>query len=832
MGSKVVVTYKRKRLFSRNDRSPINLHSNKPSEISDRRTSDNFDNHVDSVAQDALQNKDTELEKDADKLAFIRQKDSSVSNQTQESIQEQKTWPRVKQITYNLNVPLEESSGERCQIDSTGQCNTEEKSATTQSNSLFVNSGPEYGDKGKNTYPTEHKCNERNSILPARDALSGTESVVLISLKTCDGTSYSRQMDTSLEERDKLDKDQDSSFCNDNLVTKRKLKSTLITFCRRPKRNKDNAATDIASDRTDTCGFGPPVAASCSVDLKNEKRYRLTGHDPSDGLTVPRKNIGKTSSRGKRNLQRILILHVLFLPEQLRCTFWAMHVDNPLHSPHGLAKDGPTTSTQVFQNSHEDVVSWLEEKVCTSVEDDRRVHLRLQDLSIEDVNSIRMPSNISEKRGSLASLDLSISPPVSRDIDCNVPLNSGSVENPLRGTLEALYDSRGSTSEINNNMPTSEVQCTGNAYPVTVGAVRDKGKVIVESRPVENNCIQLFPENRSDETLQLANDPGNQARFLHWGINSSRIHNSSLPLGQIGNSHPACFSSLYDWPKTQPREPPLPGFLLPTSNGANSISRHLMMLDSILTRARGKLGFATTWSEEELDCLWIGVRRHGVNNWDAIITDPRLQFSPWKTGRDLAERWQDERYQLFHGRPISQVKCMARPDLYPGHTTSVQLSLGVHQNPLHECGARKRSPIVHCTDFARNRQFQKPINYLPRSNLGLVKPSEGSGFAKGNLPHWLREAVETPLRSPGPARNVGSSVCVPNYDFSANSQKPWVSTKNTPVQRKAETHANASLVIKSEPHDREANKKRDDLININSDASSEETISDDHSIRP
>ncbi|KAL6539690.1 hypothetical protein OROHE_011461 [Orobanche hederae] len=553
-------------------------------------------------------------------------------------------------------------------------------------------------------------------------------------------------------------------------------------------------------------------------------------HDPSDGLTVPRKNIGKTSFREKRNLQRILILHVLFLPEQLQCT--AMHVDNPLHSPNGPAKDVPTSSTQVFQNSHEDEISLLEEKVCTGVEDDRRVHLSPQDLSIEDVNSIRMPSNISEKRGSLASLDLSISPPVSRDIDCNVPLNSGSDENPLRGTLEALYDSRGSTSEINSNMPTSEVQCTGNAYSVTIGAVRDKGKVIMESRPVENNCIQLFPENRSDETLQLANDPGNQARFLPPSLHSSRIHNSSLPSGQMVNSRPACYSSLYDWPHTQSREPPLPGFLPTPSNQANSISRHLMMLDSVLTRARGKLGFATTWSEEELDCLWIGVRRHGVNNWDAIITDPRLQFSPWKTGRDLAERWQDERYQLFHGRPVPQVKCTGRPDIYPGHTTSVQLSLGVRHNPLHEGGARKRPPAVHCTDFARNRQFQKPFNYSPRPNLGLVKPPEGSGFAKGNLPHWLREAVETPLLPPGPARNVGSSVCAHNSDFSGNSRKPWVTTKNAPVQWKAETYANASLVIKSEPHDREANNKRDDLININSDASSEETISDDHSIRP
>lgn len=61
MGSKVVVTYKRKRLFSRSGHSHIHLHSNKPSEISKSKTSADFNKHERPVEEYMLQNKDSEL---------------------------------------------------------------------------------------------------------------------------------------------------------------------------------------------------------------------------------------------------------------------------------------------------------------------------------------------------------------------------------------------------------------------------------------------------------------------------------------------------------------------------------------------------------------------------------------------------------------------------------------------------------------------------------------------------------------------------------------------------------------------------------------------------
>ncbi|PUZ78241.1 hypothetical protein GQ55_1G437500 [Panicum hallii var. hallii] len=53
------------------------------------------------------------------------------------------------------------------------------------------------------------------------------------------------------------------------------------------------------------------------------------------------------------------------------------------------------------------------------------------------------------------------------------------------------------------------------------------------------------------------------------------------------------------------------------------------------------------WSEEELDFLWIGVRRYGVNNWNAMLRDTRLWFSNSRMPEDLAKQWGKEQKKLL-----------------------------------------------------------------------------------------------------------------------------------------------------------------------------------------
>ncbi|XP_043706905.1 protein CHROMATIN REMODELING 4-like [Telopea speciosissima] len=104
----------------------------------------------------------------------------------------------------------------------------------------------------------------------------------------------------------------------------------------------------------------------------------------------------------------------------------------------------------------------------------------------------------------------------------------------------------------------------------------------------------------------------------------------------------------------------LPLHLVPDRS---SIQRHKLMLDSIATRARALTGnrgcwldkfkgSAPAWSDVELDSLWIGVRRHGKGNWDAMLRDPRLHFSVWRVAKDLAEQWDEEQSKLLSGMLI------------------------------------------------------------------------------------------------------------------------------------------------------------------------------------
>ncbi|KAL2494135.1 Protein CHROMATIN REMODELING 4 [Forsythia ovata] len=67
------------------------------------------------------------------------------------------------------------------------------------------------------------------------------------------------------------------------------------------------------------------------------------------------------------------------------------------------------------------------------------------------------------------------------------------------------------------------------------------------------------------------------------------------------------------------------------------------------------------WSEDELDYLWIGVRRHGRGKWDSILRDPRLKFSKFKTAEDLSARWEVEQLKILDGPAFPRPKSLRHP---------------------------------------------------------------------------------------------------------------------------------------------------------------------------
>ncbi|GAU47944.1 hypothetical protein TSUD_99020 [Trifolium subterraneum] len=57
------------------------------------------------------------------------------------------------------------------------------------------------------------------------------------------------------------------------------------------------------------------------------------------------------------------------------------------------------------------------------------------------------------------------------------------------------------------------------------------------------------------------------------------------------------------------------------------------------------------WSENELDTLWIAVRKYGIENWEAVLRDPSMQILRSKTAEGLAIRWEKEALKIFPPPP-------------------------------------------------------------------------------------------------------------------------------------------------------------------------------------
>uniref|UniRef100_A0A0D9VMN8 Myb-like domain-containing protein n=1 Tax=Leersia perrieri TaxID=77586 RepID=A0A0D9VMN8_9ORYZ len=73
------------------------------------------------------------------------------------------------------------------------------------------------------------------------------------------------------------------------------------------------------------------------------------------------------------------------------------------------------------------------------------------------------------------------------------------------------------------------------------------------------------------------------------------------------------------------------------------------------------------WSEEELDFLWIGVRRYGTSNWNAMLRDRRLRFLNSRNAEDLAKQWDKEQRNLLGVDLLQSIRSSARGPPPPSH---------------------------------------------------------------------------------------------------------------------------------------------------------------------
>lgn len=424
--------------------------------------------------------------------------------------------------------------------------------------------------------------------------------------------------------------------------------------------------------------------------------------------------------------------------------------------------------------------------------------------------------------------------------------------------------------------------------------------------------FQLFPEDQSydksrEKTSARAADRGGAALSLrgstsHHGrsiqAKSSCFPPLSLPMESTVHGL-GSRSTIAQMPNLSYFSRPLSQEVM-NQRSAGILGQKSILFDNIANNNRSRIvsgnrnsffdrfDFSTMWLEDELDGLWIGVRRYGRGNWDAMLRDPRLHFSPYKSSRDLADQWEKEQSKLFSGTAaFTTVRTMplydAFSDSIPGFhqhpktgkqnpVSDVQLTLGEsyfqnnnrssffnYMNPPSVLSRDLRNPFVanaRTTQLLNGIQMQghpvSDIEQLSMSSKSTSTTTTTTTTMDGNLPHWLKEAVAVLPRPP--VNTIPRSAAVrggklqwasqPSLHLHGSHNHQESRNRVSLSQNLGDNNGGNRRTVSGNDHPpatghdnngaerRESNNNRTpELIIINSDGSSEETISDDRNLR-
>lgn len=167
------------------------------------------------------------------------------------------------------------------------------------------------------------------------------------------------------------------------------------------------------------------------------------------------------------------------------------------------------------------------------------------------------------------------------------------------------------------------------------------------------------------------------------------------------------------------------------------------------------------WSEDELDYLWIGVRRHGRGNWEAMLLDPRLKFSKFKTAEDLSTRWEEEQLKILDGPPKSLMPPKS------GNTLLSGVSDGMMARALlGTCTDEMMARALHGTKYDGPLKFQ---THLTDMRLGLT------GLPPSSVPHL--EQSDPPL----PNWSADKFQAKFSRDLFAGTSERSLASSSTPI---------------------------------------------------
>lgn len=294
------------------------------------------------------------------------------------------------------------------------------------------------------------------------------------------------------------------------------------------------------------------------------------------------------------------------------------------------------------------------------------------------------------------------------------------------------------------------------------------------------------------EKMALPNLPFDERLLARFPLTTKNIPNSHpdlLPNLSLGGRLEALNGSMQDLPtlptlpnfKIPPEDlfrynqhdrdvPPILGLGQRPTTFSSFPENHRKVLENIMMRTGSgpssllkKKSKSDGWSEDELDSLWIGVRRHGRGNWDAMLRDTKLKFSKYKTCEDLSVRWEEEQVKVFQG-PAFPVQRSSSKTTKSTKSSNFPISDAMMERALQ--GSK----------FLLPPKFQ---NHLTDMKLGLGGPASG-------LPHFRtmdRPSLQNDHFAPLPSWNHDINRAKVLDDASAETSDRPGTSSNVPTER-------------------------------------------------
>ncbi|KAE9603296.1 putative DNA helicase chromatin regulator PHD family [Lupinus albus] len=407
------------------------------------------------------------------------------------------------------------------------------------------------------------------------------------------------------------------------------------------------------------------------------------------------------------------------------------------------------------------------------------------------------------------------------------PCSGTSMDSEVR-SQKAAANTKPSEASTSNLELSSRNSMHDNSFPFAPFPPALQGK---EPNAFENSGARLATFH---EKMPLPNLPFDEMLLARFPLTSKSMANSNLdllPHLSLGGRFEALNGSMQEFPM-----PALPNFKVPPEDlfrhnkqerdvpptlglgqrptpFSSFPENHRKVLENIMMRTgSGSSSFpkkskSDGWSEDELDSLWIGVRRHGRGNWDVMLRDPKLKFSRNKTPESLSMRWEEEQIKVFQGPafPVPRSSKMANEKSIK--SAHLPISDGMMERALQ--GSR----------FVMPPKFQ---NHLTDMKLGIGDPAISMPpFLP--LPSWAYEKNRAQFHENAAAETSdrpGTSSSVPTErpffldSFGTLGSLGVNYPGNLDIQQKEDEQANTRrgkmpLVLDESPND-----MRDNRLNV------------------